>query len=330
MGSGGYITQINSQLIESQRLQQAPVRAPGALASPTSMHVGAGSGLGAWWRPVCSGPHPQGQQSVPSIKQEELGCFLGTRSRKPLREDVQDSFPDCSRGRGSCLMSPSSLWAYRGVNRDAPAGTGKWLCWAPASLFTKGPGMVRGQTPTICRWGSSRDPKRAQSGGWHQSRVSAGARSCFWTKGGCGWGGDVGLYLRFHLMRALCNRVSLYFLILSHPRKDWGGHAGSICASASPARHSLCCFCPLSGTRAICCTFLRVAGQGGLAGRACRLSALPWFPAPCGQCPGHVAAQALPPALLGESVCGPACDLGGFWKGRHQQQCQDCVAGSGD
>lgn len=87
-----------------------------------------------------------------------------------------------------------------------------------------------------------------------------GVRFCFWIKGGCGWGGDVGLYLRFYLMRVFCNRVSFYFLIFFYLRKDWGGYVGFICVFVFLVRYLLCCFCFFSGIRVICCIFFRVVG----------------------------------------------------------------------
>lgn len=57
-------------------------------------------------------------------------------------------------------------------------------------------------------------------------------------------------------------------LFLSTQGKVGGSHTGSICAATSPARHSLCLFCPLTGTSASGCTFSRWPAKAGWPGRA--------------------------------------------------------------
>ena len=95
VGTGSYVTQIKSQLIESQRLQPAPVRVSGALglggrAARFSCHVRAGSDVIACRRPGCPSPPLGPALCTSAIGEEQWGISSPPGPPNPFQRRVQD------------------------------------------------------------------------------------------------------------------------------------------------------------------------------------------------------------------------------------------------
>lgn len=84
MGSGSYVTQINSQLIESQRLRRACIRGLSVGGTPSSLSSLSMSGLEQIWLPKEAWlllPPPSSTQG------ETVVFFFNARSPMPLLEE---------------------------------------------------------------------------------------------------------------------------------------------------------------------------------------------------------------------------------------------------
>lgn len=269
-GSGSYITQIRSQLIESQRRRV-----------PASELPGPGVGPG-WSGSGCLGEAPS------------RGAALCTPSvpRQPPRRSGVPSMPAPGGPSGTSdeAWVPHRCRGWGGQRQLARAGPANW----DAQVWDVAPGAVPGSGVSLWKgpWGrreAGNPPLKTST----VSHMSPEWRARVLEEDGVlppdhrGPRGQLRLVFAFPV-RAPCKRVSLYFSVPSHPEKGW----------RQPCRVHLCCDLPsppstvpaLSTPWDLCqlSHSPSVAGQGGLAGQCCRLPALPPFPAHVGSRLGGV------------------------------------------
>lgn len=121
MGRGSYVTQINSQLIESQRLRRACIRGLSVGGTPSSLSSLSMSGLEQIWLPK----EAWLLLPPPSSTQGETVVFF-----------LQCQVPDAPSGRG-CRLQALPLLGWGAAASLPPAASGE------AELIIGTPGRCR-------------------------------------------------------------------------------------------------------------------------------------------------------------------------------------------